>query len=244
MRSSLAVGQPIRSVPIDLGAFFTNAKETTMSNDSDLKQAVLDELKWEPSVDAAHIGVTAKGGVVSLMGHVDAFTEKSAAERAAWRVKGVKAVAEEIEVRLPVHIKRNDEEIAAAAINRMAWDVSVPADVVKVKVQDGWVTLTGAVDWHYQKEAAEQDIRNLFGVVGVSNQIGVNPHISATNVSESIMHALHRSWFDPKTIKVSAEGGRIKLSGTANSWYDRSVAGTTAWAAPGATNVENNISIV
>lgn len=215
-----------------------------MSLDNDLKQSVLDELGWEPSVQAANIGVTARDGVITLMGHVDAFTQKHAAERAAWRVKGVKGVAEEIEVRLPVHISRDDGEIAAAAINRLDWDVSIPADTIKVKVQDGWVTLTGAVDWHYQKDAAEQDVRSLYGVVGVSNHVRINPQVIASNVSESILHALHRTWFDPKTIKVTAKGGQIKLSGTVHTWHDRTVAAATAWAAPGATSVENNIAIV
>jgi osmotically-inducible protein OsmY len=132
-----------------------------MLNDSQLQQAVLAELKWEPSIAAAHIGVTAKAGVVALTGHVESFMEKHAAETAAGRVKGVKAVAEEIEVRLPFDTKRGDEEIAAAAIERFSWDVSVPPDAVKVKVEKGWITLTGVVDWHYQKEAAEQDVRGF-----------------------------------------------------------------------------------
>ena len=214
-----------------------------MSDDKQLKQAVLDELKWEPSVNAAHIGVTTKDGVVTLMGHVESFAEKSGAEKAARRVRDVKAVAEEIEVRLPFSIKRGDEEIAAAAVGRLKWDAAVPADAVKVKVEKGWITLTGEVNWHYQLEAAADDVRGLWGVIGVINDITVKPRPNAANISDNIMAALHRSWFDPKTVNVTAEGGRVQLTGTVRSWYERDVAASTAWSAPGATSVENDIRV-
>ena len=214
-----------------------------MSDDKQLKQAVLDELKWEPSVNAAHIGVTTKDGVVTLMGHVESFAEKSGAEKAARRVRDVKAVAEEIEVRLPFSIKRGDEEIAAAAVGRLKWDAAVPSDAVKVKVEKGWITLTGEVDWHYQLEAAADDVRGLWGVIGVINDITVKPRPNAANISDNIMAALHRSWFDPKTVNVTAEGGRVQLTGTVRSWYERDVAASTAWSAPGATSVENDIRV-
>jgi osmotically-inducible protein OsmY len=216
-----------------------------MLNDIQLQQAVLAELKWEPSVTAAHIGVTAKGGVVALTGHVESYVEKHAAETAAGRVKGVKAVAEEIEVRLPFETKRGDEDIAAAALSRLSWDVSIPRDAVKVKVEKGWITLTGEVDWHYQTQAAEQDVRGLFGVVGVSNQTTIKPTVNVSNLSDDITHALHRSvFFDPKEVTVSARGGSITLTGTVHSWHDRQVAASTAWAAPGATAVVNEIAIM
>ncbi len=172
-----------------------------MSTDSDLKRAVLEELSWEPSVDAAHIGVTANASVVTLTGHVDNYTHKLGAEKAASRVKGVKAVAEEIEVKLPYDIKRGDEDIAAAAIDRLSWNSSIPDNAVQVKVEKGWVTLTGTVNWYFEKEAAEQEIRVLSGVVGVSNQVLVRPTISASHVKDEIEQALHRSWYyDPDTI--------------------------------------------
>ena len=215
-----------------------------MSNDSQLKSDVLAELKWEPSVDAAHIGVIAQNGVITLSGHVQNFMQKSAAETAARRVKGVKAIAEEIEVRLPFSTKRDDADIAGAAINRLAWDSSVHRDSVMVKVEKGWVTLSGEVDWNYQKSAAEYEVRGLLGVIGVSNKITIKPRVNVSNLSDDIMHALHRSWFfDPKTVNVSATGGKVKLSGTVHSWHDWDAAETTAWAAPGVTNVENNIAI-
>jgi len=216
-----------------------------MSKDSQLQQAVITELGWEPSVDSGHIGVSAHDGVVTLNGHVQNFSQKLAAEKAAARVKGVKAVAEEIEVKLPFDIKRGDEDIASAAIERLAWDSSVPRDAVKVRVEKGWVTLSGDVEWHYQKEAAAQNIRVLHGVVGVSNQIGIKPAVDTANVSDDITSALHRSWFyDPNTIKVTAKGGKIKLTGDVTSWSARDLAGITAWSAPGATAVENDIHVV
>lgn len=215
-----------------------------MSHDSDLQQAVLAELSWEPSVTAAHIGVTASGGVVTLTGHVKSYAEKHAAETATARVKGVKAVAEEIEVRLAFDTNRGDDAIAAAAVDRLAWDVSVPYDSIKVKVEKGWITLSGQVDWWFQKDAAEQDVRRLHGVLGVSNTTTIKPKVNAMGVSDDIKHALHRSWFDPNTIHVNADGGTVRLSGTVHTMHDRQIAAETAWAAPGATYVENNIAVV
>jgi osmotically-inducible protein OsmY len=175
---------------------------------------------------------------------VESYVEKHAAETAAGRVKGVKAVAEEIEVRLPFDSQRDDGDIASAAINRLAWDTSVPRDSVQVKVEKGWVTLTGELEWHFQKEAAEQAIRPLYGVVGVSNQTTIKPTVNASDIGRDITHALHRSWADPRTVWVSAEGGRVHLTGTVHSAHDRQVAGQTAWSARGTTNVENDIFVV
>ncbi len=216
-----------------------------MSHDNELKSAVLAELKWEPSVEASHIGVTAKNGVITLMGHVGSFVEKQAAETATSRVKGVKAIAEEIEVRLPSNITLDDEAIAAAAVSRIAWNSSIPKDMIKVKVEKGWVTLSGMVEWNYQKTAAMQDLRWLSGVIGVSNEIRIKPRVNATKISTDINHALNRSWFneDPRTVFVSADGGKVKLTGTVDSWFDRQTAEDTAWAAPGATSVENDIRV-
>lgn len=216
-----------------------------MSDDHHLQKAVLDELNWEPSVNAAHIGVTANAGVVTLTGHVESYAEKHAVEMAVLRVKGVKAVAMELDVKLPMDVKRSDDDIAAAALDRLGWDVSVPRDTVKINVEQGWLTLTGEVDWHFQKLAAEQDVHRLYGVTGVSNQITIKPRVNTSNLSDDIMHALHRSWFfDPQTIHVSAEGGKVRLSGTAPSLHDRQVAAATAWTAAGVTDVENDIAIV
>jgi osmotically-inducible protein OsmY len=215
-----------------------------MMSDHQLQQAVLAELNWEPSVNAAHIGVAAAGGVVTLNGHVDSFAQKWAAETAAARVSGVKAVAEELQVRLQSSDRRSDEEIAAAAIARLASDVCVPKDALKVTVEDGLVTLRGQVDWHYQKEAAEQDLRRVPGVVTVFNTVTIKPRVDIEDIEDEILHALHRSWFfDPKTINVTADAGRVRLSGVVRSPHERQIAATTAWAAPGVTEVSNELVV-
>ncbi|MEO7055086.1 MAG: BON domain-containing protein, partial [Rhizomicrobium sp.] len=153
-----------------------------MPQDSRLQLSVLAELEWEPSITAAHIGVTANAGVITLTGQVESYAQKHAAEAAARRVKGVLAVAEELEVQVPFERKRGDDEIAAAIVDRLAWDVSVPRDAVQVRVEKGWVTLTGEVGWHYQRKAAEQDVRRLHGVVGVSNQVSLKPGVNSANI--------------------------------------------------------------
>jgi osmotically-inducible protein OsmY len=215
-----------------------------MSLDQQLKQAVLDALKWEPRVDEAHIGVTAKAGIVSLTGHVETFWEKSAAEMAVRRLKDVKAVADELEVRLPFSVKRDDGEIAAAAVERLSWNSALPRDCVKVTVDQGWITLTGEVEWHYQQESAADDVRGLWGVTGVSNHVVIKAHPDTSSIRSDIMAALGRSWMDPQTIVVTAQGGHVKLSGTVGSWYERDEAGATAWAASGTTAVENDINVI
>lgn len=213
-----------------------------MNSDHQLKTDILAELAYEPSISADHIGVTAKDGVVTLMGHVETYWQKRAAEAAAGRVKGVKAIAEEIEVRLPLHIKHGDDEIAAAAVNRLAWDVSVPSDSVKVKVEKGFVTLTGTVDQYYQKEAAAWDVQSLMGVTGVANQTVVKSKVDTRTISDDIQHALHRTWFSDN-IKVSATDGKVHLTGKVDTWRDRELAAATAWAAAGTTSVSNDIRI-
>jgi osmotically-inducible protein OsmY len=146
---------------------------------------------------------------------------------------------------LPFDRQRGDEEIAAAVIDRLAWNVSVPRDAVHVKVEKGWITLSGQVDRHFQKTAAEQDVRQLFGVVGVSNQMTVRPRVDVADISDNIVHALHRSWFfDPKNISVTADGGQVRLVGTVHSSSERAEALATAWAAAGTTAVVNDIVIV
>ena len=215
-----------------------------MTQDRQLQEAVLAEFLWEPSVTAAHIGVTADHGVVTLTGHVPSYLEKHAAEQAASRVKGVMGVAQEIEVLLPVQTERSDEDIARAALDRIAWETTVPADAVKVEVEDGWITLTGEVEWHYQRDAAENMIRGLRGVVGITNLTTIKPHPNAVNIGHDIGTALHRSWFDPSTIQVSAIGGKVTLHGTVHTPADKWKAATTAWGSPGTMEVENDLVVV
>jgi len=215
-----------------------------MQADVKLQQAVLAELEWEPSVHAGHIGVTARDGIVTLFGHVENFAEKHGAEMAARRVKGAMAVAEEIEVQIPFERTRGDDAIAAAAIERLAWDSSVENGAISIKVEAGWVTLSGEVQSIHQKDAAMQDIRGLLGIVGVSNQITVKSDLNATNICNDIEHALQRSWlFDAKTIRVAANGGCIRLSGTVPSLHDWELATAVAWSAPGASSVQNDMVI-
>ncbi len=216
-----------------------------MSTDHQLQQAVLEELAWEPSVIAAHIGVAADKGVITLTGRVTDYPQKHAAEMAAHRVRGVKAVVEAIEVQLPVETARSDAEIAAAAIDRLGWDVTIPKDSVQIQVEDGWVTLSGEVDWFFQKDNASKALRHLFGVRGLSDDITVKPRVDVGNISDAITHALHRSWFfDPKTVQVSAHGSVVHLTGTVHLPYDRQLAAATAWSAAGVTDVENDITLV
>jgi len=215
-----------------------------MTQDARLKLAVLSELEWEPSVTAAHVGVTAVNGVITLNGHVGSFAEKVGAEEAAWRVDGVQAVVMELDVALPFDHTRGDAEIAAAAIDRLAWDVSIPRDAVKIEIEKGWITLTGQVEWFYQREAARSDVSRLFGVVGVTNKIAIKPSMDTTKIAENIRHALHRSYlYDPNKIKVTAEAGRIHLTGTVATWRDRQLATQIAWSGQGVTTVDNDIQI-
>jgi len=212
--------------------------------DKSLQQAVLDELDWEPSVDAAHIGVTANNGVVTLTGHVPSYTQKWAAERAVGRVTGVKAVAEELEVRFPLEGRNSDDDIAKRAVQSLDWDVSVPNNKVKVKVEKGWVTLTGEVDWNFQRSAAEADVRKLQGVKGVSDEIKVKPSVNAYDVREKIKSAFDRNaQLEAANINVTADGGKVTLSGKVDTWRDRDLAERTAWSAPGVTQVEDKLIV-
>jgi osmotically-inducible protein OsmY len=216
-----------------------------MSDDRNLQLAVLAELNWEPSITAAHIGVAANAGVITLTGQVESYSQKHAAESAARRVKGVLAVAEELDVQIPFERKRDDSDVAAAIVERLAWDVSVPPNAVKVGVEAGWVTLIGEVDWNYQRMAAEQDVSRLEGVVGVSNQVSLKPRVNTANISNDISCALHRSYFpDPDAIAVTAEDGKVRLTGNVHSWHAREVAADTAWGAPGAIDVENLLAVI
>ncbi len=215
-----------------------------MSQDGQLQKSVLAELAWEPSITAAHIGVTADDGVVTLSGHVDSFVQKHAAEDAARRVRGVRAVAEDIEVRLPFDMTRGDDDIARATVDRLAWDSSVPRNSVQARVEAGWVTLTGEVQYYFQKQAAVLDVRHLTGVVGLTDQVTIRPSEGAGNISDEIMHALHRSWFfDPTLVTVTARDGIVRLGGRVKSSYERQVAAETAWAANGTISVENDILV-
>jgi osmotically-inducible protein OsmY len=220
-----------------------------MIDDRLLQAQVMDELVWTPNVDTAHIGVTVCNGVVTLSGFVSTLAEKRAAERAARRVKGVRGIAEEIEVRLPAAHKRSDEEIAERAVKLLSWDVEVPETQtqIQVKVKKGVMTLTGFVAIQFQKQAAENDVGRLSGVTGLVNQIQVGSDVPSpyfTDLQEKIEAALRRSaQLDASHISVTHCGHKVTLQGQVRSWWERDVAETAAWSAPGVIQVDDQLIV-
>ncbi len=213
-------------------------------SDKALRQAVIDELEWDPSFNARHIGVAVEDGVVTLTGHVGSYIERLAAEKAVKRVKGVRAIAEEIEVRFPSDKKTSDDQIAKRALDVIAWDSTIPKDRIQIKVQNGFVTLTGEVDWFYQRDDAEAAVRKLTGVKGLSNEIKVKPQVRGTDIKQRIETALKRNAeVEADAIKVTVQEGRVILDGKVKAWYERELAERTAWSAPGVISVEDRISI-
>jgi osmotically-inducible protein OsmY len=210
-----------------------------------LQQDVLEELKYEPSVKASEIGVTAKDGIVGLTGNVESYAAKYAAAHAAERVKGVKAVTDEMTVDLPAFHVRNDEDIARAAISALEWDVWVPTDLVKVKVDKGWITLEGQVDYKYQQTAAENAVRNLTGVKGVINSITIKkPAVSPSDVKANVDWALRRAAeLDAEQIQVSVKEDKVILKGRVSSRAEKDEAERAAWSAPGVWTVEDDLVI-
>ncbi len=216
-----------------------------MSTDLQLQQRVMDELEFEPEVNAAHIGVTVRDGVVTLSGHVSTFIEKLAAEQAAKRVKGVTAVAQDIEIHFPGDPKTGDDEIASRAVKILQWHMSVPAQRIAVKVDHGVVTLTGNVDWYYQRVRAEEDIRRLGGVREVLNEIDVAIGLHAEEIRQQINAALsRRADLDPNAIVVVVDDGTVTLTGKVTSEDERITAERVAWSAKGVAEVVNSLKVV
>ena len=220
------------------------ATATKTMTDSELRGAIQDELRWEPSIDDREISVSVEDGVATLRGTVGNFFEKWEAGSRAIRIHGVRALANDIEVQLPGDRRRGDTDMARAAAEALAWDVSMPPDRVKVTVSDGWIALDGEVDWGYQKWAAEASIRRLIGVRGVTNGVTVKPKVVPTDIKARIEAALCRNAaVDAHRIQVEVEGGRVTLRGNVWAWTERDEAERSAWAAHGVTSVENLIEL-
>ena len=216
-----------------------------MKTDSQLQQDVMAELKWEPAIHAEQIGVEAKNGVVTLAGEVSSYTEKLNAERAAQRVSGVKALAVEMKIKLSEFGKRTDADIAESAKNILSWTSTLPADAVKVLVEGGWLTLSGDVEWQYQRQDAADCVRCLSGVTGISNQIAIKPSLSAKVVKSDIEAALkRRAVADAKSIAVEVKGSDVTLTGTVHSWAERDLAKRSAWGSSGVRNVVDKMNLV
>jgi len=212
--------------------------------DQALKQEVLKELAWQPGFDETHIAVAARGGVVTLTGHVGSYAEKCVVERAAGRVTGVRAIVENLEIRYPSATSHSDVEIAERALDVISWDLSIPKNRVKIRIEKGWVTLTGDVDWRFQRLAAEMDIRNLAGVMGVTNVIEIKPRFPACDVEKRIRAAFRRNAeFAAENIVVTADGDTVTLTGQVGGYHERTLAADTAWSAPGVTQVNDLLTV-
>ena len=213
--------------------------------DRHLQEQVQNALDWEPSVDAADIGVSVENGVVTLRGDVKTYAEKAAAERVALKVYGVKAVANDVNVRLGDGEQRTDTDIAQAVLAALRWNTMVPKDKVTVAVTNGWVTLAGTVDWEYQRQAAANAIRYLAGVRGVVNTVAIKPHVTVGDVKGKIENALKRSAeVDARRINVAVSDGTVTLSGNVHAWFERDEARRAAWSAPGVRAVDDRIAVV
>jgi osmotically-inducible protein OsmY len=222
---------------------FIMTTATLTHTDEQIRTDVIDELKWDPQVQANEIGVSVKDGVVTLTGWVDSYLKKWRAEEDVLRLAGVKAVANDIEVKLAT--ERTDSDIAAAAVRGLEWDPGIPAGKITVSVSKGWVTLKGDVEWQYQKLDAERVVRRLWGVKGVTNLIAVKPEATPSELKRKIEQALLRSAeVDAKSITVEVQGSKAILRGKVRSWAEKRQAEQAAWLAPGITSVENKIDIV
>lgn len=213
--------------------------------DREVRDHVQNALDWEPSVDAAAIAVSVEDGIVTLRGDVRTYAEKTAAERVALRVYGTRAVANDITVRLGDGLERTDGDIAHAALTALKWNTLVPEGAVTVAVSNGWITLSGHVDWDYQRMAAAKAVRDLTGVRGVVNGIAVKPHATVADVKTKIEAALRRSAeVDSRRIDVAVADGKVTLSGNVHSWFERNEARQAAWSAPGVREVDDRIAVV
>ena len=214
-----------------------------MKTNAQLKNDVAEALWWDPTVTAADIAVAVEDGVVTLSGTVPYYAEKCSAERATRRVSGVKAIAEGLKVSSTGAHMRKDSDLALAVVHALGWHVWVPG-TIQATVENGWVTLSGSASWDYQRAAAEESLRYLSGLKGVINNIHLETGMSPEAIRESIEKALRRnSEIDAQHVKVTTEGGKVRLTGTIGSWTEKDESGTAAWSTPGVTGVENNLVV-
>lgn len=219
----------------------------TKIEDTEIRRKVLAELDWDPSIDASAVGVAVKEGVVTLTGSIANYWQKKEVERVVKRVTGVKGVAEDLTIKLPGTAQRSDADIAQSVLTGLRFNVAIPANRVQVTVEDGWVTLEGEVEWQYQKSAAENSIKYLMGVKGVTNNIGlsIKPRVNAADVKAKIENAFaRRAQLDANQIRVESTDGKVILRGNVHSWDEKEDAEQAAWAAPGVTRVENNVVVI
>ena len=215
-----------------------------MKTDIQLQKDILAELAWDPAINATDVGVIVKDGVVTLTGHLTNYAEKYAAERAVQRVSGIKALAIDIEVRLSPSDKRSDADIASAAQHALEWNTIVPANCIQPMVENGWITLSGDVEWNYQREAAVRAVRDLLGVVGVTNLVKVKPRISTSDIEKSVHDALTRqAEREARRLQILVDGSRVTLRGKVHSWPELRAAQGAAWAAPGVSTVVNELTV-
>ncbi len=216
----------------------------TRLDDSEIRRRVLAELDWDPSVDASDVGVAVKDGVVTLTGTIPSYWQEKEVERVVKRIVGVRAVAEELAIKLPGTAERSDADIAQSVLNGLRFNVAVPTNRIQAMVEKGWVTLEGQVEWQFQKTAAESEVKYLMGVKGVTNNIEIKPRVSTSDVKTKIEAAFERlAQLDANQITIEARDGKVILRGNVRSWDEKDQAEQAAWAAPGVTSVENHVVV-
>jgi osmotically-inducible protein OsmY len=216
----------------------------TRLDDSEIRRRVLAELDWDPSIDASDVGVAVKDGVVTLTGTIPSYWQEKEVERVVRRIVGVRAVAEELAIKLPGTAERSDADIAQSVLSGLRFNVAVPTNRIQVMVEKGWVTLEGQVEWQFQKAAAESEVKYLMGVKGVTNNIEIKPRVSTSDVKTKIEAAFERlAQFDANQITIEARDSKVILRGNVRSWDEKDQAEQAAWAAPGVTSVENHVVV-